>query len=159
MGRCFEKDGIFFYDINKEINCTNKFAVMWGLGDSPASGLNQSPLTTWSILCCPLTKLSTLWSSSSMTQYSALPNYRFNTLIFLSTYSRLCSFKSSIRYIKNPLYGRHWISRRVPIVAPMIIMCQVSCVRCNVSYVMCHISRITCHSLLVTYRVSPVKCH
>ena len=58
---------------------------------------------------------------------------------------------------KNPAYGRHWISRRVRVVAPIakvlppqqkitiIVICHVSRVMCHMSRITCHMSRVTCH--------------
>ena len=61
--------------------------------------------------------------------------------------------------VKNLEYGRHWISRRVQLVAPIPLksekfklkqkkivscfQCQVWGVRCQVSHVACHLSHVT----------------
>ena len=71
---------------------------------------------------------------------------------------------NQLSHKKNPSYGRHSISLRVRLVAPISIQSKEknckkiaeikSCVT-----VMCHLSHVTCHLSCVTCRVSPVTCH
>ena len=64
-------------------------------------------------------------------------------------------------------YRRHWISRRVGIVAKIQQnkknwsnkKIYISCVMCCMLLVLCHLSHVTCHMSSVTCHLSHVTCH
>ena len=70
---------------------------------------------------------------------------------------------------RNLAYRRHWISKRVQIVAPLQKqteidkkgpknMCHVSGVRCHMSHFKCQVSGVRCQVSGVTYHLLPVSC-
>ena len=56
-----------------------------------------------------------------------------------------------VLWLKNPGFGKHWISSHVRVIA----LIHVSCVTCHVSRVACHVSPVTCQlSLTLTARAA-----